>query len=50
MKKMSVKQANIVTIGGVGVMLLIAGLPAIWNVGILGLTVGGCIGLSMNNK
>ena len=50
MKKMSTKQANILTICGVGVMLLIAGLPAIWNVGILSLTVGGCIGLSINNK
>lgn len=50
MKKMSVKQANIVTIGGVGVMLLIAGLPIIWNIGILGLTIGGCIGLSMSKK
>ena len=50
MKKMSVNQANILTICGVGVMLLIAGLPAIWDVGILGLTVGGCLGLSVNNK
>lgn len=50
MKKMSVQQTNILTVGGVGVMLLIAGLPPIWNIGILGLTVGGCLGLTLRNK
>ena len=44
---MSKLQANLLTSGGIGAMLLIAQLPLIWNVGVIALTV---TGLSIINK
>ena len=44
---MSKLQANLLTSGGIGAMLLIAQLPWIWNVGVIALTV---TGLNIINK
>ena len=44
---MSNLQANLLTSGGIGAMLLIAQLPWIWNVGVIALTV---TGLNIINK
>lgn len=44
---MSKLQANLLTSGGIGAMLLIAQLPLIWNVGVIALTV---TGLNIINK
>ena len=44
---MSKLQANLLTSGGIGAMLLIAQLPLIWNVGAIALTV---TGLNIINK
>ena len=44
---MSKLQANLLTSGGIGAMLLIAQLPLIWNVGVVALTGAG---LNIINK
>ena len=44
---MSKLQANLLTSGGIGAMLLIAQLPLIWNVWVVALTV---TGLNIINK
>ena len=41
-KQVSNTTANLITIGGVSAMLLIAGLPLTPSIGILGFTVLGC--------
>lgn len=49
-KEIKDSTANVITIGGVGLMLLIAGLPLIPSVSILGGTVAGCAYLTHNRK
>ena len=44
---MSKLQANLLTSGGIGAMLLIAQLPLIWNVGVVAATL---TGLTIINK
>ena len=44
---MSKLQANLLTSGGIGAMLLIAQLPLIWHVGVIAAT---CAGLTIINK
>ena len=44
---MSKLQANLLTSGGIGAMLLIAQLPLIWNVGVVAATI---TGLTIINK
>ena len=41
-KQVSNTTANLITIGGVSAMLLIAGLPLTLSIGILGFTALGC--------
>lgn len=47
---MDLMTVNLVTMFGIILMLIIAGLPLIWNIAILCLTVGFCCGLSINHK
>lgn len=43
-------QANLLTSGGIGAMLLIAGLPLAWNVGIIAMTVTGLTIVNRRNE
>lgn len=49
-KEVKDSTANIITVGGVSLMLLIAGLPLIPSLTILGGTVAGCAYLTHNKK
>lgn len=49
-KEVKDSTANIITIGGVGLMLLIAGLPLVPSLTILGGTVAGCAYLTHNKS
>lgn len=49
-KEVKDSTANIITVGGVSLMLLIAGLPLIPSLTILSGTVAGCAYLTHNKK
>lgn len=49
-KEMSDLKANLIAIGGIGAMLVIAGLPLVTTGIIGGFTLGGLVGIQIKNK